>query len=163
MPGDDKLSFQIVGAQSATGIYLIVARGRDHRLLADPVIGPLSTACEVLTCTVQEQENFSAAAAWRNGRRVWSVSYEGDEEGRDVVASGDLPLSFPAIRDRFTALATAEDSGDALVDPLYEVAIETVHDQIGYKPGASSPAFAGRYMILEGLDTPWLKRMLFGG
>jgi hypothetical protein len=163
VPGDDVLSFQIVGAGSDAGWYLIVVRGRDHRLVKDMVIEPLSLGCEVMTCRTEEEAIYSAAAAWRNGRREWSVSYDGEEAATDVVVEGDLPFAFAAIRAAFTAQAQAPDAEDALVDPMYEIPIETVHSVVGYKPRAKSPAFAGRFAILEGLDTPWWKRWTVGG
>jgi hypothetical protein len=38
-----------------------------------------------------------------------------------------------------------------------------VHSVIGYKPLEASPQVEGRFALLEGTDTPWLKRILFGG
>lgn len=163
LAGDDNLRFQIVGASSDRGWYLIVARGRDHRLIQESVIRSLSAGCEVLTCNVQEEVIFSQATCWRNGSRVWSVTYDGEEGATDVVVEGDLPFAFAAIHAQFTALAQAEDAGDALVDPMFEIPVEMVHSLTGYKPSAGSPAYKGRFGLLEGLDTPWWKRMIFGG
>ncbi len=67
IPGDDKLTFKIVGANSDAGWYLIVLRGREHQLIGEPVVKPLSIGCEVLTCTVEEQVMYSAATGWRDG------------------------------------------------------------------------------------------------
>jgi hypothetical protein len=72
-------------------------------------------------------------------------------------------FAFSAIRSQFTARAQAPDADDAPVDPMFEIPIEIVHSVIGYKPGADSPAFKGRFALLEGLDTPWWKRLIFGG
>ncbi len=163
LAGDDTLKFQIVGATSDAGWYLIVARGRDHRLVAEPVIQRLSLGCEVLTCSAEEQSIISAAAGWQDGRRAWSVSYDGEEGPADVVVDGDLPFAFSVIRAQFTAEAKAEDAGDALVDPMYQIPIEIVHSVTGYSPGKKSPAFTGRFALLEGLDTPWWKRWTVGG
>lgn len=163
LAGDDKLTFQIVGGSSDAGWYLIVARGRDHRLLAEPLIGPLSVGCEVLTCTVEEQESISGAAAWRNGVREWSVSYTGTEGPADVIVDGTLPFAAAVIRDQRIAKARAEDAGDALVDPMFEIPVEIVHSVIGYKPYQANSAFVNRFKLLEGLDTPWYTRWVFGG
>jgi hypothetical protein len=162
LSSDDSLKFEIVGAPSDAGWYLIVARGRDHQLIREAAVQPLSEGCEVLTCTAHESAMFSSAAGWRNGARVWSVSYDGEDGPGDVVAEGDLPASAPEFRKRLSAEAQAEDAGDALVDPMYEIPIEIVHSVIGYRPGVSSPAFEGRFMLLEGQDRSWWKR-IFGG
>jgi hypothetical protein len=163
LAGDDKLKFQIVGASSDAGWYLIVARGRDHRLIHESLVKNLSLGCEVLTCTAEEQVIFSAATCWRDGSRVWSVTYEGEEGATDVVIEGDLPFAFSAIHAQFTAQAQAEDAGDALVDPMFEIPVEMVRSVIGYKPYDANSGFAGRYKLLEGLDTPWWKRWTVGG
>jgi hypothetical protein len=163
VPGDDNLTFQIVGAGSDAGWYLIVANGREHRLIRETAVKPLSTGCEVVTCTADEQNTFSEAADWRDGQRVWSVSYDGEEGPADVVVSGEPPFEFSLIRDRYTAEAQAPDAGDALIDPMFEIPVELVHGVIGYKPRASSPAFHGRFVLLEGMDTPWYKRWTVGG
>ena len=44
-----------------------------------------------------------------------------------------------------------------------EIAVKTVHSLIGYKPYDKSAAFTGRFVLLEAIDTPWFKRLLFGG
>lgn len=163
LAGDDKLTFQIVGGSSDAGWYLIVARGRDHRLIDETLIKPLSVGCEVLTCTVEEQEIISAATAWRNGVREWSVSYTGTEGPADLIVAGTLPFPATVIRDQFIAKARAEDAGDALVDPMFEIPVEIVHSVIGYKPEAANSTFVSRFKLLEGLDTPWYKRWVFGG
>ena len=59
--------YPLVGGSSEVGWYLIVARGREHRLIAEPVIQRLSADCEMLTCT----------------------------DRADIIAEGELPPEFP--------------------------------------------------------------------
>jgi hypothetical protein len=154
--------FALEGARSDAGWYLIVAEGLDHRLIQAPVLTKLSADCEVLTCTVEERNLFSAATGWRRGRRVWSVTYDGEERPGDVVVEGDVPPSFAAIREDLTARSRAEDAGDLLLDPLFEIPIETVRHTVGYRPDQPSPAFDGRFVLLEAVD-PTIWQRLFGG
>jgi hypothetical protein len=154
--------FSLEGAGSAAGWYLIVADGLHHRLIQESVLTRLSAGCEVLTCTVDERNLFSAATGWRNGRRVWSVTYAGEDRPGEVVAEGELPASFAAILREFTAKSQAEDAGDLLLDPLFEIAIEVVRHDVGYRPDESSPPFDGRFVLLEPLD-PTIWQRLFGG
>jgi hypothetical protein len=154
--------FALEGAMSDAGWYLIVADGYDHRLIQEPVLTKLSAGCEVLTCTVEERNLSSAATGWRDGRRLWSVSYEGEERPGDVVAEGDLPVTFPLIRQDLTAKSQAEDAGDLLLDPLFEIPIETVRNAVGYRADEPSPAFDGRFVMLEAISPTILQR-LFGG
>jgi len=154
--------FALEGATSDAGWYLIVADARDHRLIQAPVLTKLSAGCEVLTCTVDERSLSSAATGWRDGRRLWSVTYEGEESPGDVVAEGDLPVTFAIIRQELTAKSKAEDAGDLPLDPLFEIPIEAVRNAVGYRPDEPSPAFDGRFVVLDAIN-PTLMQRLFGG
>ena len=126
--------FALEGAASDAGWYLIVAAGWDHRLIQEPVLTKLSAGCEVLTCSVDEGNLSSRAAGWRDGRRVWSVSYEGEDMPGEVLAQGDLPLPFELISRDLTNKSKAPDAGDLLLDPLFEIPIELVRNAVGYGP-----------------------------
>jgi len=154
--------FALEGATSDAGWYLIVAAGWDHRLIQERVLTRLSAGCEVLTCTVEERNLSSAASGWRDGGRQWSVSYEGEERPGDVVTEGDLPFTFATLRQEFVAKSKAEDAGDLLLDPLFEIPIEIVQRTVGYRPDAPSRAFDGRFFLLEAVH-PTLMQRLFGG
>lgn len=154
--------FALEGAASDAGWYLIVGDGRDHRLIQSPELMRLSAGCAVVTCTVEERNLYSAATGWRDGRRLWSVSYDGEEQPGKVVAEGDLPTAFEFILRDYTVKSQAEDAGDLLLDPLFEIPVEVVKHAIGYRPDEPSPAFEGRFTLLEAVY-PTLVQRLFGG
>ena len=149
------------GAMSG-GWFLIVGEGQNHRLIQPAVLARLSAGCEVLTCTVEERNLSSAASGWVNGGRMWSVSYEGEDRPGEVLAEGELPVTFEAINQDYTARSQADDAGDLLLDPLFEIPIETVRSAIGYRPDEASPAYEDRFTSLEAIN-PTLKQRLFGG
>ena len=154
--------FALEGAASDAGWYLIVADKWDHRLIQEPVLTKLSAGCEVLTCSVDEGNLSSRAAGWRDGRRVWSVSYEGEDMPGEVLAQGDLPLTFELISRDLTNKSKAPDAGDLQLDPLFEIPIELVHNAVGYRPDEPSRAFDGRFVVLDPVN-PTLMQRLFGG
>ena len=154
--------FALMGAASDAGWYLIIAEGRDHRLIQEPVLATLSAGCEVLTCTVQESFLSSAATGWRDGHKRWSVTYEGEDAPGEVVVAGELPVTFAPIRRNLTAKSQADGAGDLLLDPLFEIPIEAVRHAIGYRPDEPSQAFDGRFVLLEAIDPTFTQR-LFGG
>jgi hypothetical protein len=154
--------FALEGALSDAGWYLIVADGYDHRLIQDAVLTQLSTGCEVLTCTVDETNLSSAATGWENGQRQWSVTYEGEDQPGDVVTDGQFPVTFALIRSQLTAKSQQEDAGDLLLDPLFEIPIETVRHAVGYRADEPSQAFDGRFVVLDTI-APTLIQRLFGG
>jgi hypothetical protein len=90
------------------------------------------------------------------------VTYEGEESPGDVVAEGDLPVTFAIIRQELTAKSKAEDAGDLLLDPLFEIPIEAVRNAVGYRPDEPSPAFDGRFVVLDAIH-PTMMQRLFGG
>jgi hypothetical protein len=154
--------FALEGAMSNAGWYLIVADGLNHRLIQPPVLATLSARCEVVTCTADERNLFAAATGWRDGQQVWSVSYAGEDDPGKVVVEGAPPAPFPAIRDELTRKSEAEDAGDLLLDPLFEIPIELVRQIVGYRPDEPSPAFDTRFVHLEAVD-PTIMQRLFGG
>jgi hypothetical protein len=162
MPVTRPRHFALEGAMSDAGWYVIVADGWNHRLIQPPMLTALSAWCEVLTCTADERNLSSAATGWREGRRLWSISYEGEESPGVFATEGELPPALIQIRKELTAASEAEDAGDLLVDPLFEIPIETVRQATGYRPDQASPAFDGRFVLLEATD-PTLKQRLFGG
>ena len=140
---------------------MIVATGFDHRLIQPPVLAVLSAGCEVLACTVDVRNLSSRASGWRNRQQSWSVAYEG-EDSPDVIVDGDLPVTFDMIRRDYIARSQAPDAGDLLLDPLFEIAIEIVRNPVAYRPDEPSPAFDGRWVVLESINRTFMQHLLGG-
>lgn len=104
-------------------------------------------------------EGAASDAGWY---LLWVVTYDGEAQPGDVAANGDFPATFALIRRDYTAKSQAEDAGDLLLDPLFEIPIELVRNTVGYRPDEPSPAFDGRYTLLEAVD-PTLMQRVFGG
>ena len=155
------LYFPLEGARSDAGWALVVAAGFDHRLIQPPLMVRLSQGCEVLSCTCDERNLSSAATAWRNGAQEWRITYNG-EDSPDVVVTGALPPGVRILQRELVDKSKAEDAGDLLLDPLFEIAIEAVRHSIGYRPDCPGPGFEGRFHALEA-GHPTLRQRLFGG
>jgi hypothetical protein len=153
--------FPVEGARSDAGWTLIVAAGFDHRLIQPPLMVKLSQGCEVLTCTCDERNLSSAATAWRNGEQEWSITYNG-EDSSDVAVTGALPPGVLILERDLMDKSKAEDAGDLILDPLFEIAIEAVRHSVGYRPDLPGPEFEGRFHALDS-NHPTLKQRLFGG
>lgn len=154
--------FAIEGARSDAGWYLIVASGWNHRLIAPDVLATLGAGCEVVTCTADERNLASAAAGWTDGRQIWALRYEGEDHPGEVVVEGNLPPAVATIRQEFIEKSQSEDAGDLLLDPLFEMAIAVVQRETDYRPDEPSPAFDGRFVMLEAVN-PTIYQRLFGG
>ena len=149
-----------VGASLDSGWYLIVMPGGDrlehyvrikHPVLAPSVLARLSTNCEVMTCSVEEHVMFSEATGWRNGERLWTVTYEPS----DIEEKGTLPAEYAPLRDRLIAQQDAEGETDAEVDHLFEIPVVLAQTFVGYKHDEVNPALEaqGGFEALES-DAP---------
>jgi hypothetical protein len=158
-----------LGAESADGWYVVVAKGAENALLAPDVLESLSRGCEVLTCTVEEHVMFSEATGWRDGRRLWHVAHHGVDGPVGLEATGELPAEYPSIRDALQAQQAAEGGADADVDFLFEIPVSVVRALTGYRHDEPSPAFEAAG--LDGLEvlatiasattnSSWLGRLL---
>jgi hypothetical protein len=110
----------------------------------------LSSGCEVIACTVEEHVMYSESSGWRDGQRLWLVTHKGEDGPKDVSATGSLPPSYAAIRDRFTAQQQAEGGVKTEVDYLFEIPVVLAQSFVGFKHDAASPAFEAQgFEILE--------------
>jgi len=153
--------FALEGAASDAGWFLIVATGFDHRLIQPAVLAALSAGCEVLACTADVRNLSSRASGWRDGQQSWSITYEG-EDSPDVSLDGHLPSTFDLIRSDYIARSKAPGAGDLLLDPLFEIAIEIVRNPVAYRPDEPSPAFDGRWVVLDSINKTFMQRLSGG-
>jgi len=137
----------LCAAELPGGWYLIVS---DHteRVASDAALQTLSAGGELVTCFVEEHVMASAAAGWQDGRRLWSVTHDAQRGGDHLVAEGDLPPAYAAIRDRLLAKQREQDlakppssrhrqrkSGDfsqMRCDYLFSIPVELAQALTGY-------------------------------
>ncbi len=156
---------ELVAATSDDGWYLVVANETGHRIIDPAVVASLSRGCEALTCTVEEHVMFSQATGWRDGRRLWCVSHEGENGPVGIDEEGTLPPEYAAIRDRLVAGQEAEGGASADVDLLFDIPVALGQAFVGYKHDELNPAFEARgFEELEETraKTSWIGRV-FGG
>jgi hypothetical protein len=137
----------MVGAPLEDGWYLLVARGCDHRMITDPVLKTISRGCRMIACSVEEHMTWSLTMEWDNGRELWSVYHQGDEEVHNLTASGALPDFFASIRDEIMAEQAAEGGADAGVDCVFEAPLELARRITGFRH-SSDENVSGQFEIL---------------
>lgn len=87
--------FKGVGCHALTANWFLVVAGRcDHRIASAPSLVALSAGCRAVTCAIEEHVNFASAELWRDGRRIWRVEHQGDEDPENMSSEGQLPQQF---------------------------------------------------------------------
>jgi hypothetical protein len=147
------------GAAMSTGWYLIVADRGEHKLISEPIVQPVSTKVDVVTCWVEEHVMASEASFWSQGRRIWSVSHDAQQGEEHFESNGKLPAFFDEIRASAFADQASKGKSEG-VDFIIEVPLEMARRIAGYKHDADGePA---RFEVLETTNEsmrgrPWWK------
>lgn len=122
---DDELASDFVMAETAEGWVILAARAPGFDV--DEALAGVSVSCGfAVGGQIVDDESFSRSSASRNGRPLWSVTY--NDAGTDSLeATGDFPREFNSIKARLTA----EQSGSY----LFEAPADTAACVTGYRPG----------------------------
>jgi hypothetical protein len=137
---------KIAGAALPSGWYVIVFNRTE---IKDKTLEKLSQAGEVVGCFVEDHVMFSSASAWKNGRRVWYVAHNGEEDRvLHLETSGQLPPEFEEIRKKVFAEQEQENAGRKEVDYVFELPAELAKELTGFRHDQST---AGN--VYEGLES----------
>jgi hypothetical protein len=147
----------VSGRRGISGWTLITALGCDHRIIAPAALVALSADCEVLACSVEEHVNFSYAAWWSQGVRVWEVFHQGDRDCVNLSTDGVLPAEFS---DAVAAHVTAGsmDTIDEDVDSVFDIPLDLAERLTGFRHDAAGGPGDEVFQILrEPARAPWWK------
>ncbi|EKU75730.1 MULTISPECIES: hypothetical protein [Sphingobium] len=86
-----------------------------------------------IACQLHEGLMFSAAHGAKDGIEMWSLSHDAQTDLHNLSMTGDLPATFPAIRDRLFEEQKAEDAGSAEVDFIFDIPIELAQSVTGFR------------------------------
>ena len=101
----------------------------------------------------------SAAYAFRDGARVWSVTHNPEEGLYHLAVEGEPPPQLEAIRARLTAEQDGEEDETADVDFLFDAPAELVAALTGYRfDEDDSISFTQLRPIRRGLLQSWFGR-----
>lgn len=141
---------KISGAVIPSGWYVVVFNRKE---IKDHTLEKLSQTGEVISCFVEDHVMFSSAAGWKNGRQVWRVAHNGEEDAvLHLDTSGELPAEFEAIRNEQFAKqeqeATSED--DLKVDHVYDIPTELAKKLTGFRHDEDTSGLSGE--VFEALE-----------
>ncbi|TRC95441.1 hypothetical protein FJV76_01400 [Mesorhizobium sp. WSM4303] len=98
----------------------------------DQFLAAISKGRELVVVHIEEHVMFSHAELWRDGRSVWKVGHSGDQNVRDLHATGDLSASFETLRQQAFSKQDEEDDVDYVFDIPLDLAAELTsfrHDE----------------------------------
>ncbi len=141
------------GAQLASDWYVVVA-DHDFRFLHDPTTlrTLASLGSDAVSCAIEDHAMVSEATAWHAGSRVWTVSHDGSNGGREVT-SGDSASSYCA---RAWARSGSNEAGGAPseLDFAFEVPIALAEALTDFRHDSSDLQFT----VLDPIKAAPLKK-----
>ncbi len=127
---------------------MVVRRGH-ARLVSRENLSSLSAGGEAMLISVEEHVMYSSAELWRDGHRQWRVEHDAQQSIEHLVADGDLPPTYEAVRARFAAQQDEEDPGDECgVDHYFEIPLELARQRVGFKHDEVGDAEGTRKFIV---------------
>ena len=130
--------FKGVASRVLTHNWFLVAAGRcDHRIANAASMAVLSKGCRAIACAIEEHVNFASTELWQDGRRVWHIQHQGDEDCENISAEGQVPLRFQEL------LATVETSDSESLDGHFHMDIPLIlaKELTGFRHDESNPEF----------------------
>jgi hypothetical protein len=125
----DFLKGDIAAQELPDGWILIIFRGLLHPLTSDRMLKHFSDGCRILVCRIEEHVNFSAAEAWKDGVRLWSIEHEGDTDVPDLEVKGHPPEAYAILENG----ARESQQLDPEVDHLFDVPLRLAASIAGFK------------------------------
>lgn len=130
---DEWLESDFSGSGLQDDWYFFQAQGCDHAIISGDVLSKISTLGETIACSVEEHVMVSVAEGWNNGARSWSIAHNAQEGMFDLVADGELPGHYEAIKGDFISQQNAEGGEDADVDFIFDIPLQVAKKICGYK------------------------------
>ena len=108
---------EVTAVSLPSGWYMVFFNDLMAAELEDRRLASLSRDADVMAFFVEETSMVSLARGFAGGRRIWEVVHDSSKGLENLETSGELPPSFPAVRDGLTEkLKAARDPADYLFD-----------------------------------------------
>lgn len=111
--------------------------------VSDNRLHVLSRNCEVVACVVEEHVMFSRAQYWKDGRRLWEITHEAQDNILNLTVDGEPPPRFEAVRETAMQAQMAEGVANAEVDFIFDVPLILAKELTGFKHDEANAAYAG--------------------
>lgn len=158
---DELFESELAGVRLRDGWYLIVAQGCDSALVSDESLSTLSRIGPLVACSLEEHVMFSSARSWRDGRQIWSVSHDAEQDVLNLETDGDLPEIFSTLRASAVQAQEQEGGSASEVDHIFEAPLSLAQHLTGFKHDESPDCFGDakpvRLERMADRARPWWK------
>lgn len=138
---DCEYPFKGVASHPLPNGWFLVAAGRcDHRISKPASMSALSVGCRAVACAIEEHVNFASTELWLDGKRVWHVQHQGDEDNENISHAGEVPERFHEL------LSTVEPWDSENLDGHFHMDIPLIlaKEIAGFRHDESNSVFDGR-------------------
>jgi hypothetical protein len=119
--------------------YLVVADGCDSEIVSSSRLSTLSIDCEAVAGSAEEHVMYSAAEAWRGGKRTWRIVHDAQKVSRHIECSGDPPAKYAVALDEAKMQQDVEDAGAKEVDFYFDIPLRVAKSIVGFKHDEDCP------------------------
>lgn len=140
---------QISMARLPSGWRVVWYNEYDCPFLQQEDLGSLSADKDVLLCMVEEHVMASSSELWSRGTRKWWLSHEGEDGPHGLETDGELPESFPAIREEMEKQQRDEGGDEADVDYIFEIPLKVARLLVGFKHDEACELADGHFVVLS--------------
>jgi hypothetical protein len=79
------------------GWHIVIVNGDDVMTAKTSWLKELSYQAEVISAFAEEHVMYSAASAWRDGKRIWFIEHNLERGDEDLQTEGTLPECFEEV------------------------------------------------------------------
>lgn len=109
--------------------WLIIA-ATDRKFDVEAAMEALSPPGLAMSCEMSEVVMYSRAIGYLDGRRIWTVTHDPDEDVEDVAVEGDPPVELSNILNNLKA----QRETDPEVDFVFDAPMELTAGLCGFRP-----------------------------
>ena len=136
----------VLSSDLPSGWFLVFFNEASPHALKPESLRALSTGSELIACQVEEHVMVSTAAEWREGKELWFVVHDTEDDPRDVEFTGAPPNELAEIRERQKARYQVTSN----VDYAFEIPIELAARITGFRHDeAFDEAASEPFVVLE--------------
>ena len=127
------------GRTLSSGWFLLVINQCEHDFIKPKHLASLSSACEVIACSIEEHVMFCSSELWRNGAQIWRIEHDAQKSIEHISSSGSLPDGYTAIEKEFTEEQKRAGGEKADTDYFFEIPLQVAKSVVGFKHDESNP------------------------